>query len=63
MLFDVFIPVVAVAFSIDLVGDKVLFSTLSFWVSRTVRKKKLCQDKSKKNITLKFKRIWILRYQ
>ena len=36
----VFIPVVAVVFSIDLVGDKVVSSTLSFWVSRTVREKK-----------------------
>ena len=40
VLFNVFIPVVAVVFSIDLVGDKVVSSTLSFWVSRTVRKKK-----------------------
>ena len=40
MLFDVFIPVVAVVFLIDLVGDKVVSSTLSFWVSRTVRGKK-----------------------
>ena len=48
VLFDVFIPVVAVVFLIDLVGDKVVSSTLSFWVSRTVREKKLCQDKTKK---------------
>ena len=40
VLFDEFIPVVAVVFLIDLVGDKVVSSTLSFWVSRTVRKKK-----------------------
>ena len=60
VLFNVFIPVVAVVFSIDLVGDKVVSSTLSFWVSRTVRKEKKCvKTKLKKNITLKFNRIWI----
>ena len=52
VLFDVFIPVVAAVFLIDLVGDKVVSSTLSFWVSRTVRK-----EKNRVN------RIWILRYQ
>ena len=52
VLFNVFIPVVAAVFSIDLVEDKVASSTLSFWVSRTVRK-----EKNRVN------RIWILRYQ
>lgn len=48
VLFDVFIPVVTVVLLIDLVGDKVVSSTLSSWVSRTVTKeKRLCQDKSK----------------
>ena len=62
VLFNVFIPVVAVVFSIDLVGDKVVSSDLSFWVSRTVRKEKNCvKTKFKKNITLKFNRIWISR--
>ena len=40
-----FIPVVAVVFLIDLVGDKVVSSTLSFWVSRTVRKKNVSRQK------------------
>ena len=52
VLCNVFIPVVAAVFSIDLVEDKVAFSTLSFWVSRTVRK-----EKNRVN------RIWILPYQ
>ena len=47
----VFIPVVAVVFSIDLVGDKVVSSPLSFWVSRTVRKEKNCvKTKFKKTL-------------
>ena len=50
VLFDVFIPVVAVVFLIDLVGDKVVSSTLSFWVSRTVRKKNCVKTKFKKTL-------------
>ena len=42
-----FIPVAAVVFSIDLVGDKGFSSILS-WVARTVRKKRLHHAKSKK---------------